>query len=87
MSLNAMRQEIDRIDGEIVRLLNKRASVAVRIGKEKRKKNLPVRDPRREKKVLTRVRKCSKGPLDGAQMKKIYKQIILACVKAEKDMC
>jgi chorismate mutase/prephenate dehydratase len=86
MSIGAMRQQIDSIDLKIVRLLNKRALEAIKIGREKRKKKLPVRDPRREDTVMTRVRKCSKGPLDGAQMKKIYKQIISACVKAEMEM-
>lgn len=86
MRLDIMRQEIDQIDRELVRLLNRRASMALRIGKEKKKKNLPIRDPRREKAVLARVRRSSKGPLDGVQMEKIYKQIISACVKAEKGL-
>jgi chorismate mutase/prephenate dehydratase len=86
MSLNVLRLEIDGIDREIVRLLNKRAAVAIRIGSEKKKQNLPVRDPRREKAVLAKVGKRSKGPLAGAQVEKIYKQIITACVNTEMAM-
>jgi chorismate mutase len=86
MSIEILRREIDRLDAKIVRALNRRAAAAVKIGRQKRKKRLPVRDPGREDAVMKRVLKCSKGPLDGAQVKKIYKQIIAACVKVEKDM-
>ncbi len=50
--LAGCRQEIDRIDEELVRLLTERFLVGQRIGKIKRESGQPIRDPEREKRVL-----------------------------------
>ena len=52
MTLNRLRQQIDRIDLKLLRLLNRRASAALRIGRLKKKQSLPVYDSRREQEVL-----------------------------------
>ncbi len=74
-----MRRVLDRLDGDIVRLLNKRAAQAVRIGKEKRRKGLPLRDPAREAEVAERVRRANGGPLSDGAVDRIYRVIIRAC--------
>ncbi len=50
--LAGCRQEIDRIDEELVRLLTERFLVGRKIGKIKRESGQPIRDPEREKQVL-----------------------------------
>lgn len=50
--LAGCRQELDRIDGEIVQLLTERFLVGQKIGKIKRENGQPIRDPEREKQVL-----------------------------------
>lgn len=50
--LAGCRQEIDRIDEELVRLLTERFLVGRKIGKIKREGGQPIRDPEREKQVL-----------------------------------
>ena len=50
--LTGCRQELDRIDEEIVRLLTERFLVGQKIGKIKRENGWPIRDPEREKQVL-----------------------------------
>ena len=50
--LAGCRQEIDRIDEELVRLLTERFLVGQKIGKIKRENGQPIRDPEREKQVL-----------------------------------
>ena len=50
--LAGCRQEIDRIDEEIVRLLTERFLVGQRVGRFKREKGLPVLDRQREREVL-----------------------------------
>lgn len=50
--LAGCRQEIDRIDEELVRLLTERFLVGQKIGKIKRESGQPIRDPEREKQVL-----------------------------------
>ena len=85
MNLDDLRQEIDRIDDEIVRLLNERAQNAVRIGEEKSRQGTPVHDPEREDEVLRRVKAVNSGPLDSAAMQAVYRQIISACSNLQDE--
>ncbi len=85
MNLNILRRKIDILDAKIVRLLNERARIATIIGEEKRKKNIKVRDTSREMQVLKRVTILNKGPLPDKLLEWIYKRIINACSKVQKD--
>lgn len=56
MDLNAYRQEIDRIDGEIMDLFCERMDIAAQIGAYKKERGLPVFQPEREQEKLNAVR-------------------------------
>ena len=81
--LQDLRREIDALDRRIVRLLNRRATVAVRIGREKRRAGLPVRDLAREAEVLRRVQSRNRGPLRNRALAAVYRRIIALCVDLE----
>jgi len=81
--LQDLRREIDALDRRIVRLLNRRATVAVRIGREKRRAGLRVQDPVREREVLRRVQRVNRGPLRGRALADVYRRIIALCVDLE----
>jgi transcriptional regulator of acetoin/glycerol metabolism len=49
------RAEIDAIDNKLLRLLNKRAAIALRVGEAKRRIDTSLCDPSREQEVLTRL--------------------------------
>jgi chorismate mutase len=85
MSLKDLRQQIDGIDGDLVRLLNARAATAIRIGHEKRRMGAPLVDPAREGQVLARVAKLGRGPLRDNALQSIYRVIIEECTKAERE--
>ena len=55
MDLQEIRQEIDRVDSEMVRLYGKRMELTGEIGRYKREKGLPVLDTERERNLLNRV--------------------------------
>ena len=76
MTLDQLRQQIDRIDLQLLRLLNRRASAALQIGRIKKEQRLPVYDARREQQVLRRVTRASAGPLPAASVKTIFKEIL-----------
>jgi len=80
MNLDELRSRIDRIDEKLVRLLNKRAEMAIRVGQLKSKEGSPVHDPEREDEVLARVKKLNDGPLDDKEIDAIYRQIIAICL-------
>ena len=64
MMLEKIRRKMDKIDTDIVRLLNQRADLTLRIGKLKSKSKKPVFSPDREKQVYQRLVKANKGPLE-----------------------
>src|SRR6185436_19913508 len=62
-ALEALRAQIDRIDEQLVNLLNERAKIVVEIGKLKQLSNAPIYAPDREKAVLEKIWRLNKGPL------------------------
>jgi len=76
MDISDWRLEIDKIDEQLVALINKRAAAAKAIGELKRKRNLPVYEPGRENTVFDHVRAVNPGPLSDADLLDIYERLI-----------
>lgn len=76
LTLARSRQRIDRLDREIVRLLNERAKAAQAAGTSKRKLGLPVRSAERERAVFRNIRSANVGPLPDRRLIEIYRQVI-----------
>ncbi|HWX23385.1 MAG TPA: chorismate mutase [Vicinamibacteria bacterium] len=74
--LTAWRLRIDRIDEQLVGLLNSRSACAVEIGRIKRSLGLPVYSPEREASVLERVMEQNPGPLDHGAVRRVFERII-----------
>jgi chorismate mutase/prephenate dehydratase len=86
MGLAELRNEIDRIDRQMVDLLNERVRNAVMIGEEKRKNGVPVQDPVRENEVLDKVKSLNNGPLADEAIETLYRVIIETCLAFQKTM-
>ncbi len=88
--LKALRQEIDKIDEEILRLLNERAKLAKRIGEIKTKLNLPIHVPERERQIFEKILKLNKEKygevFPSEALIHIYREIISACLSLEKKL-
>ena len=76
MSIEDWRDKIDRIDEELVRLLNERSQCAIEIGRIKREVGQPVYSPSREKQVIDHVTGINGGPLDNEGMQRLFERII-----------
>lgn len=74
--IGALRDEIDRLDEELVRLLSKRASCALGIGQLKTVLGLQIYQPSREQAVLQHVRGVNEGPLDDDAIARLFERII-----------
>lgn len=74
--IEAWRKQIDAIDGELLRLLNERAQLAIEVGMLKRRDESPLCDPDRERKVLARVSQSNDGPLSNESIARIFQCII-----------
>jgi len=76
MDIERWRKEIDELDEELLRLLNMRARLAVKVGALKRASGLPVADPERERFVLERLQGVNPGPLDSRAVVRLFRRII-----------
>ena len=79
LNLEALRDEIDKIDEVIVRLLDSRARCAYTVGRLKHELGRPIYEPAREAAVIAHVRKVSAelgGPLDGDAVARLYERIM-----------
>ena len=86
MTLDELRTEIDRLDREIVELLNQRAEVAVKIGRIKAVDGTPVYAPDRERRVYDRVRRANRGPLPDRALVAVYRELMSASFALEKPL-
>lgn len=76
MDIEHWRKEIDDIDAELLRLLNMRARLALKVGALKQAADLPFCDPDRERDVLRRIQQINCGPLDERAVGKVFRRII-----------
>ncbi len=74
--IDRWRDHIDKIDIQLVKLLNKRAKCAEEIGKLKWKLDIEAYSPEREKEVLRNVSRTNPGPLSVKAMKRLFERII-----------
>jgi chorismate mutase/prephenate dehydratase len=84
--LQQLRQQIDALDVQIVRLLNDRAKVVVEIGKLKQQTNAPIYAPDREKLVLEKVRELNQGPLPDRCLEAVYRELMSGSFALEKPL-
>ena len=70
--LKSLRKRIDQKNKSMVRLLNRRASYALKIAEVKQAEGLAIRDDAREAEVLERVSRYNKGPLSDAALHRIF---------------
>jgi chorismate mutase len=83
MDIERWRKEIDEIDEELLRLLNMRARLAVKVGSLKRASGIPVRDREREQFVLARLQEANTGPLGQNAVVRLFRRIILESRRVE----
>ena len=76
MTIEDWRVEIDKIDAELLRLLNARAEIAVRVGESKRVAGLSVLNRGREREVIESARRANRGPLDDEAVERLFRAVI-----------
>jgi len=79
LSLEALREEIDKIDEVIVRLLDRRARCAYAIGRIKKEMGANIYEPQREAAVMEHIKQVNSmlgGPLDEGAIVRLYERIM-----------
>ena len=76
MSVDDWRSRIDALDGELLRLLNERARIALKVGESKKETGASLCDHTREREVIERMSEANEGPLDDRAIVELYRAII-----------
>jgi chorismate mutase/prephenate dehydratase len=81
--METLRAGIDSVDDEIVRLLDRRARLARRIGEIKQREGLEAYAPARERTVLNRVTALSAGDFPRRGLEAVFREIISSSISLE----
>ncbi|NHC08141.1 prephenate dehydratase [Azonexus fungiphilus] len=87
-ALAGVRADIDRIDGDILRLLNERARCAQRVGEIKAEFGDAgfIYRPEREAQVLRRLQDSNPGPLPNENITFFFREVMSACLSLEQPL-
>ena len=82
--LERIRDQIDKLDAEVLQLINQRSSLAIEAGKNKNEEI--IYKPEREVQILRKLKELNSGPLNEQQISNIFREIISSCRAQEKDL-
>ncbi|MCF7831189.1 chorismate mutase [Candidatus Gracilibacteria bacterium] len=75
--LNQLRQQIDKVDNELLLVLKKRMDISRQMGEYKKNKDLEIKDPNRWEEVLqSRINKGVELGLDPDLVRELYDSVI-----------
>jgi len=86
--IKELRTKIDKIDDQLLKLINRRAALAVSIGKEKFKKSQAghFHVPHREREIIRRLADANKGPFPDESVGAVFREIFSATLALEKPL-
>lgn len=83
MDLSELRQQIDAIDEQVVKLINRRYNLVAEVGKWKNNNSHEIYVPEREKALLQRLESLNEGPLPNSTLRAIYREIMSGALALE----
>jgi chorismate mutase/prephenate dehydratase len=86
MNIPEHRHAIDRLDEQIVRLLNERTKHVLAIGEIKLRHGDEIYAPHRELAVLNRIERLNPGPITNESLRAIYREIMSSALVLEKTL-
>ena len=81
-----LREKIDEVDAEILRLLNQRTELVLQIGNLKSQSNDNVYVPHREKAIIERLKNLNTGHFPNDALEATYREILSASRALEKPI-
>jgi len=82
--LTQLREQIDRLDDDLLKLANQRAALAQQIGRLK--ENGAVLRPEREAQVLQRLQNNNPGPLSNTAVAQLFTEVMSQCRALEAPL-
>lgn len=83
--LENLRNQLDTLNKELLKLLNERAAVSQQIGLIKDKQGVNKFDPVREKEMLAEIVSLNEGPFDDSTVKHLFKEIFKASLGLQEE--
>lgn len=71
-----IRKKIDRLDRRLIRMLNDRAKLVVKVGEYKRSTGLPIYTPHRDAEVIEKAVRANVGPLPDRTVVGVYRELM-----------
>jgi len=83
-----IRNNIDQIDDQLLKLINRRGELAIKIGQEKSRENSSkhFHVPHREHSIIERITQNSNGPFPDESLKSVFREIFSATLALEKPL-
>ena len=75
-TVKSLRERVNEVDRDLVRLLNERAQLVQEMGAHKQEAGIPLFDPRREEEILSKVAAENPGPIYDSSMRDIFELIM-----------
>jgi len=83
LTLLELRDRIDSLDSQLLRLLNDRALVAEAVGELKKREGTPFFRPDRVAQVIDKIQTANPGPLKSNHVAAVWREIMSACLALE----
>ena len=86
--IQELREKIDKIDDQLLKLINRRAALAIQIGKEKSKtdKAKHFHVPHRERDIIRRLTETNQGPFPDQSVESVFREVFSATLALEKPL-
>lgn len=82
-----LRDKIDSIDSQLVRLINERAQHVIEVGKIKQGSNIPIYAPHREAAVMKKIQELNaEGKFPQEALEAIYREMMSGSFKLEQPL-
>ncbi len=91
LDLQTIRQQIDDIDEQLLKLFNQRADCAIQVAETKKqalKEGEPLEffRPDREAQVIQRIKELNQGPLSDKEAGRLIREVMSACLALEQPL-
>ncbi|MDX2178868.1 MAG: chorismate mutase [Bryobacteraceae bacterium] len=88
-ALARYRTQIDKIDRDLLGLLNRRGRIAQKIGAVKREHSLAIVEPAREQQVVANLIAANSGPLANDAIERIFLGVMIEMrnLQRKEDEC
>ena len=74
--IEELRERVDEVDRELIRVLNERARIVQELVAIKAEVGKPLFDPKREEEILRRAVESNEGPIYDTSMREIFELIV-----------